>query len=337
MAAMDIFEGDAFSIIKLTRALDNIPFKPATLSGSGLFADRGVRSRTVVVESRDGTLSLIPFSERGSAYEQQVPERRDVRAFVCRQFKKQDVIWASEIQGIRAFGSDSETQQVQGEVARRLRRLRSDAEATFEYHLLNGIQGLVKDPKDGSTVVNYFTEFAITPSAEVDFDLDNATPASGALRKKCQSLIESVEDGLGGLATGSVMLRAECGSSFFADLVAHKEVRETYLNTAAAADLRSRVADEVSFGGITFRRYRGNAAFGVPADKAFFYPEGVEGLFEIYYAPADTFETVNTLGLPLYARAIPDRDRDEWVRLEIESNPLPICTRPQALRTGKRT
>jgi hypothetical protein len=62
----------------------------ATLSGSGLFGDRGVRSRTVVIESRDGTLSLIPFSERGSAYEQQVPERRDVRAFVCRQFKKQD-------------------------------------------------------------------------------------------------------------------------------------------------------------------------------------------------------------------------------------------------------
>ena len=75
----------------------------------------------------------------------------------------------------------------------------------------------------------------------------------------------------------------------------------------------------------------------MPADKAYFYPEGVEGLFEIYYAPADTFETVNTLGLPLYARAIPDRERDEWVRLEIESNPLPICTRPQVLRSARRT
>ena len=135
MATMDIFETDAFSVIELTRALENIPFKPATLSGSGLFSDRGVRSRTVVIESRDGTLSLIPFSERGSAYDQQVPEHRDVRAFVCRQFKKQDVLWASEVQGIRAFGSESETQQIQAEVARRLRRLRSDAEATFEYHL----------------------------------------------------------------------------------------------------------------------------------------------------------------------------------------------------------
>ena len=337
MATMDVFEGDAFTIVELTRALETLPYRPALLSGSNLFGPRGVRSRTVVIESRDGTLSLIPFSERGSAYEQQVPERRDMRAFVCRQFKKQDVIWASEIQGVRDFGSESAVQQVQAEVARRLRRLRQDAEATFEYHLLNGIQGVVKDPRDHAVVVDYFAEFGITPAAEIDFDLDNASPAPGALRKRCQALIESVEDSMGGLAAGAVQVRAECGSAFFADLVAHKEVRETYLNTAAAADLRGRVADEVSFGGIAFRRYRGGVGFGVPTDKAWFYPEGIEGLFEICHAPADTFETVNTLGLPLYARTIPDRDRDEWVRIEIESNPLPICTRPQVLRSARRT
>ena len=95
--------------------------------------------------------------------------------------------------------------------------------------------------------------------------------------------------------------------------------------------------DEVSFGGITFRRYRGGAGFGVATDMAVFYPEAVDGLFEIYHAPADAFETVNTLGQPLYARMIPDRDRDEWVRLEIESNPLPICTRPQVLLSARRT
>ena len=41
---------------------------------------------------------------------------------------------------------------------------------------------------------------------------------------------------------------------------------QTYLNSAA--DLRSRVGEEVSFGGITFRRYRGGLGFGVPTDKA---------------------------------------------------------------------
>jgi len=52
-----------------------------------------------------------------------VPKHRDVRAFVCRQFKKQDVLWASEIQSIRTFGSESETQQIQTEVAGRLKRV----------------------------------------------------------------------------------------------------------------------------------------------------------------------------------------------------------------------
>ena len=61
------------------------------------------------------------------------------------------------------------------------------AEATFEFHLFNGIQGVVKDPRDGVTVIDYHAEFGITPAAEVDFDLDNATPASGALRKRCQA------------------------------------------------------------------------------------------------------------------------------------------------------
>jgi len=149
MATMDIFEGDAFTIVELTRALENIPYKPAILSGAGLFGSRGVRTRTVMIESRDGTLSLIPFSERGSAYDSQIPERREMRAFVCRQFKKQDVLWASEIQAIRDFGSETAVQQVQAEVARKLGRLRNDAEATFEFHLFNGIQGVVKDPKDG--------------------------------------------------------------------------------------------------------------------------------------------------------------------------------------------
>jgi hypothetical protein len=77
-------------------------------------------------------------------------------------------------------------------------------------------------------------------------------------------------------------------------------------------------------------------SFGVPTDRAYFYREGVKGLFAITSAPADTFETVNTLSLPLYARMIPYRDRNEWVRLEIESNPLPICTRPQVLRQAGR-
>ena len=64
MATMDIFEGDAFSIIELTRALENIPFKPAILSGAALFGSRGVRSE----ERRVGKECCTPCRSRWSPY-----------------------------------------------------------------------------------------------------------------------------------------------------------------------------------------------------------------------------------------------------------------------------
>ena len=60
---------------------------PASL-GVKLAAYAVWRSRMVVIDSRDGTLQLIPFSERGSAYENRVIRAPGVHAFVCRPFKK---------------------------------------------------------------------------------------------------------------------------------------------------------------------------------------------------------------------------------------------------------
>ena len=55
------------------------------------------------------------------------------------------------------------------------------------------------------------------------------------------------------------------------------------------------------------------------------------------YAPADYIETVNTIGLPRYAKQATDQEFGRWVKLHTQSNPLPICTRPKTLIKGKRT
>jgi hypothetical protein len=72
-------------------------------------------------------------------------------------------------------------------------------------------------------------------------------------------------------------------------------------------------------------------------NKAHFFPVGVPGLFRQYNAPADFVETVNTLGLPRYAKQAVDQEFGRWVKLHTQSNPLPICTRPKVLIKGKRT
>ncbi len=73
------------------RARDH-PLKARAAVGLQPRQPRSVRARVAVALSRDSTLSLIPISELGSAYEQQIPERREIRAFVCRQFKKQHML-----------------------------------------------------------------------------------------------------------------------------------------------------------------------------------------------------------------------------------------------------
>ena len=126
---------------------------------------------------------------------------------------------------------------------------------------------------------------------------------------------------------------------FWDDLIAHKSVRETWLNQQEAADLRKDATFEtLNFGGITFVNYRGtddNSTVAVPANKCKFFP-AVPGIFEVAYSPAETFDYVNTPGQPVYAMTIPDKDRNAWVKIEVYSYPLFICKRPGALMRAKK-
>ncbi len=93
------------------------------------------------------------------------------------------------------------------------------------------------------------------------------------------------------------------------------------------------------YASIVFEEYRGKVGTVdfTDTNKAYFFPVGVPGLFRQYNAPADFVETVNTIGLPRYAKQAIDTQFARWVTLHVQSNPLPICTRPRVLIKGKRT
>ena len=54
------------------------------------------------------------------------------------------------------------------------------------------------------------------------------------------------------------------------------------------------------------------------------------GIFKQYHAPADWMETVNTIGLEYYAR-MDEKPKGRGFDLEVQSNPLTLCTYPEAL------
>jgi hypothetical protein len=78
----------------------------------------------------------------------------------------------------------------------------------------------------------------------------------------------------------------------------------------------------------------GGGAIAIPTNKAKFFPRFAPGVFEVAWAPGESFEWINTLGKPEYVRIIPDRDRNEWVKAEMTSYPLHICTRPEVLQSA---
>lgn len=343
MSVFDVFNTDPFSLTSLTYSINKVPFIPGYLGSLGLFTEQPVSTTSVLIEEENGILYLVENKPRGAASQQNQTGKRKARSLVIPHLPVGDHLLADEIQGVREFGSQDQAKAIENVVNSRLVTMSGSLDATLEHLRIGAVKGQILDSNGSTVIYNLFTEFGVTQEAEVDFDLDNASPASGVVRKKCAGVTRTIAGNLGAVPfTGVGSL---CGDAFFDDLIAHPEVRETYLNQQEAADLRGgyiqsgQVFGVLQYGGITFVNYRGkvgNVDY-INTDKAHFFPMGAPGLFKTYFGPANYMETVNTLGLPKYAKVAPDMQFQKFVDIEAQSNPLPICTRPKALMVGKRT
>lgn len=344
MIGLDVFAGDAFNTFELTSALNKVPYVPRQLGILPIFTPKPVRTQQIGIEQVGRTLTIVPTTPRGAPPSPVAKDRRSLRDFRTVRIAQQDTIYAHELQNIRAFGSMSELAQVQDETLARLTTLRNNIEATHENMRLGAIQGIVYDSDNSTVIYNYFTEFGIVAATEIDFDLDNGSPASGAVRKNCNTVVRAMQRAAkGAWVEGQSYVMGLCGDTFFDQLVAHSEVRGTYLNQSEAGLLRDVVGNvfgAVRYGDIVFVNYRGsddNSAVAINTLKCKFFPVNAPGAFEMALSPYESFEFLNTPGLPWYALTVPDKDRNQWVSLEVYSYPLPVCTRPEMLQSAKNT
>jgi hypothetical protein len=330
---LDIFRDDAFSVTSLTDAIEKLPFVPGRLGQLGIFSPTSVATTTVVLEEREGLLDLIAPTPRGGPGETIDVAKRVARALVIPKFEINDAIMAEEVQGVRAFGSQSQVEMLQNKVGERLVNHLQRHAVTEEYARIGAIKGIVTY-KGGSTL-NLYTTFDVSAQTEVDFSFDTA--ADGELRETCANVVRTISDELGGTPVSG--FRAVCGRQFFNDLIKNGEVRDTYLGWVQAEELRKGYAfGGFEFGGITWEEYRGNigGTSFVHTDKCHIFPEGVPNLFRTYYGPADYIETVNTPGLSRYAKQY-EMPSGKGIHLDSQMNTLNICTRPRALVQGRRT
>ncbi|MGY4727953.1 major capsid protein [Burkholderia pyrrocinia] len=325
MADINLFNDDAFSLSSMTAAINEQEYVPGRISSTGMFDEEGVTTTVVQIERDGDKLALVAAGERGTPAPNVAGSKPNLIPFNTVHLPQRASIKADEIQNLRAFGSDSELETLQNYVNRRLAKMRRMLDATHEFHRLGAIRGVILDADGKNVVANLLDSFGIKQQV-VEYELSNTKTE---IRIKNEDTLEAIEDALGNVPfTGA---RAFCGSNFWRKLLTLPTVKETFLNTAAAAALRGDPRGAIELDGIVFERYRGSVG-GVPfvgPDEAYAVPEGVPDLFISRFAPGDYTDAVNTIGLPYYARQ-EIMPFNKGVEIEAQSNPIHLCTRPRA-------
>jgi hypothetical protein len=313
------FENPAFSMSALTAAINILPNNYGLMDSMGLFPSKPVRFRSVVVEEKNGILTLLPTMPVGSPGTVGKRGKRKLRSFAIPHIPHDDVVLPEEVQAIRAFGSESELQTVASVMAEHLQTMRNKHAITLEHLRMGALKGIILDA-DGSELYNLFDLFDITPKV-VNFQLGSAATD---IKKKCLDLKRYLEKNL----KGERMNGVHCLVS--EEFAAYDRWQDSF---ALRSDMRS----GFTFAGITFEEYAGEASDGddnvhrfIEAGEGHAFPLGTVDTFATYFSPADFNETANTLGQPLYAKQEP-RKFERGTDIHTQSNPLPMCHRPAVL------
>lgn len=329
METLDFF-GDGFRLTTLIDAINHLPFVPgqagALLKPPGV----GVTTDNVSVERKDGLLTLIPTTPRSAPPVQLRHAAGNLRRLVVPHVAAEDALLASEIQGIRGFGT-TQPQAWQEFVTQRMAEHTPKFDATQEYGVIGAVKGVILDADGSSVIYNLFSEFGVTQTV-VDFTLGTAAVDVEA---KCTAVTRAIKKAVG--QGGFLRIHAFVGPVWMDRFKAHPVIKAAYDRWRDGEFNRTaKTAFEIF--GITFEEYEGevNGIKFVADNEAHFFPVGVAGLFQTYFSPADFVETVNTKGLPRYAK-MERMQYDRGFTLLMESNQLTICRKPECLVKGVTT
>ncbi len=328
MATLDIFNDDAFHVSQLTQTIVDIPRVPTLLGDTGLFQEYGISTPTMMIERTGSALKLVPSAPRGGVGQTVGRDRSKLIPLAAIHLPQRDTIMADEVYAARAFGSETEVQSVQKLVQRQLAKLKSNLDLTLEYHRVGALKGEVLDA-DGSVLLDVYAAFGMTKQT-LGFNINTASSAANP-KENSVKLKRAIQAKLGGRSMGKV--RVECSEDFFDKLVGHDKMAKAWELWNSGAFARTDQSEsDFEFAGVVYRVYAGglDGAPFIPAGKAYAYPMGVPGMFQTAYAPADYMETVNTQGVPYYAKQ-ELMEMGKGVKLESQSNPLTFNSLPEAV------
>ena len=183
-----------------------------------------------------------------------------------------------------------------------------------------------------STLYDYFDEFGLAQQS-VDFVLGTA---GTNVQAKCREVLRNIETELKGETMNGVLALVSPGVLRQAhrprqgggglQVLSPRPARSRCARTPAGASHSPASCSRNTTPPVTLST--GATETLIPADEGIAFPLGTMDTFVTYGAPANLIETVNTMGLPIYARQIARQDGSA-IDVKTEASPLPVNKRPR--------
>lgn len=321
---------DLYTPVELTEAVNKLPLMPQRLHP--LFTQRSVKTTNVALDIKQGRLVLVSNQDRRDP-PQEMHGRgstRTTRVLQTAHLPLSDNVSADDLQDVRGFGT---TEPITKEyvINNKMQDLKNSLSMTTEFHRLGAAQGVIYDA-DGQTVLHDLFDVFGAKKKKLNLVFPTNNTKFNPIKKVILDAKRHAEDKLGG--TPATRFEALVGSDFYDMLTSHELVRKAYdlwsanQDNFGADDYRRR---GFTYGGVTW--IEASEVVGgrrmVEPTKAHFYPVGLD-IFIQYNAPANWIETANTYGNEFYAR-MDSKPKGRGYDLEVQANPLAVCTYPEAL------
>jgi len=181
MELQQALESEKFTVNSLTAAINNITQPPMRIAEMGIFEERGIRTTSMEVEFKDGEIIIVPEKERGADGTHTEDRNRKTFTFKAVHLPLEASIYADDIQNVRAFGSETELEQLDTLIAEKQEDHRMSLDATIEYFRAGALTGKVLGAS-GNVIVDLHAVFGIK-AADVTNELDFTKPMRSQLLK----------------------------------------------------------------------------------------------------------------------------------------------------------
>lgn len=316
---MDVYR-DLFTRENLLASLVNAQYIPRMLGETGLFRTVGLTSTIFAAEMLpDNNVAESAAIARGGPPKPLALEKRTVEPFTVASYAWTGAVMADEVLSARAAGTNGAAEIIQQRIADQTAMLRNQADFQLEYLRVACL----------NTPTNAFG--AVGADATIAFGAADTVAVHASIHT---AIILRMEAALGGLPYSGVDVY--CSDGFWQGLIQSKSMRETYLNTAAAAQLRGIPLDRIDYGNCTWWRYRASGNIAISSGEAKAVPRGVPGLFVQAFAPNDTVDSVGVgaAGQPYYLNSMPIETAAgiKGYQITLQSHPVMVCTRPSCVQ-----